>query len=505
MGKNLKQDFEVSQKGNVVPVDTQITVSKVEVTSFAEDNSPEKMLDGDYSTFFNSEFGAVTDWPFNIDFYFEDVDAIDYFVYTPRPSGYNAWGSFGKIEVYVATENNPTLIKAGEADFLQTNDIAREFVFDEPLEKPIQIQVQVFDGFNDRISCAEMQFFAHNEDVKFDVTTIFTDGSCTELKDGITKADVDAIPVMFYKQLAQNIIDGNIDPHRVASFRPYQHPDVMAAINKTSRYSLRDNATGIFINDPEAEFILLVGDTHGQDISMNIYNYQTNKNTTFPLNEGLNMIVPKMSGLVYIYNHTEKNIPLISTDDASQKAIDELTVRIQFLSGEVNGYFDISKHSRNDWTNILNNAVATEIDILGVHSHVVWTVEDYKKYNTDIVLMTNYIDNIVNQQKEFAGLYYHNKPFANRAFIHIDYNAPAAYASDYRTAYNSGYANVMCEEAGFLRRMWVLGHEVGHVNQIRPGMKWHGTTEVTNNLYAMYNQFNTLGEAPRLFDNTDRD
>jgi hypothetical protein len=112
--------------------------------------------------------------------------------------------------------------------------------------------------------------------------------------------------------------------------------------------------------------------------------------------------------------------------------------------------------------------------------------------------MTKYIDAIVDQQKEFQGLYYHNKSFNNRVFMHIDYFAPAAYATDYRTAYNPSYTNVFCTEAGFRSRLWVLGHEVGHVNQVRPGVKWGGTTETTNNLYAIYNQQQILGEASRL-------
>lgn len=505
VGKNLRQDVEISQKGNVTPKDTKVPVARVTATSFAEDNAPENMIDGDYATFFNSKFGAITEWPFELDFFFEDQALIDYLVYTPRPSGYNAWGSIGKVEIYAATKGEPTLSKMGEADWLQTNDIAREFVFQEPLVNPTQIQIKVFSGYNDRVSCVEMEFFDKNEEADFDYLTIFTDGSCSILKDGITQVDIDKIPVMFYKEIAQNILAGDIDPYRVARFRPYQSPEIMAAENKTSRYSLRDNATGIYIDDLTEDFVLLLGDTHGQDISMNIYNFENNKNVTVSLKEGLNVIAPSLTGLVYIYNHTDKDIPLIATDDAALKSIDALTVNIQFLGGKVNGYFDISKHSAEEWTDILHNAASPEIDVIGTYSHVVWTVADYKRYNTDIVLMTNYIDSVVRQQHEFMGLYKYDRLFKNRMFIHIDYGAAAAYASDYRTGYNSGYANVICSEEGFLSRMWVLGHEVGHANQVRPGVKWHGTTEVTNNLYAIYNQFRILGEAPRLFDNYDKD
>lgn len=505
VGKNLRQDVTISQGENVIPKDKKIPVSRVTATSFAPGNEPEKMIDGDYSTFFNSKVGAVTEWPFELNFFFVDADQIDYLVYTPRPSGYNAWGSLGKVVVYVATKENPALTKMGEADFLQANDVAREFTFEKPLVNPTQVQVQVFSGFNDRVSCVEMQFFAKNEAADFDYRSIFTDGSCSILKSGVTQADIDKIPVVFYKQIAQNILSGNKDPYRIARFRPYQSPEIMSAKNKTSRYSLRDNATGIYIDDLNEDFVLLVGDTHGQDIKMNIYNFETNKNVTISLKEGLNVVTPSLTGLVYIYNHTDKDIPLIPTDDAALKAIDQLAVNIQFLGGKVNGYFDIAKNKAEDWSTILNNATFTEIDVLGTYSHVVWTVADYKRYNTDIVLMTNYIDSVVRQQHEFMGLYKYNRLFRNRMFIHIDYSAPAAYATDYRTAYNSGYSNVICSEDGFLRRMWVLGHELGHVNQVRPGVKWHGTTEVTNNLYAIYSQFRILGEAPRLFDNYDRD
>ena len=31
----------------------------------------------------------------------------------------------------------------------------------------------------------------------------------------------------------------------------------------------------------------------------------------------------------------------------------------------------------------------------------------------------------------------------------------------------------------------VIAHEFGHVNQIRPGLKWVSTTEVTNNVYSV--------------------
>lgn len=46
---------------------------------------------------------------------------------------------------------------------------------------------------------------------------------------------------------------------------------------------------------------------------------------------------------------------------------------------------------------------------------------------------------------------------------------------------------------------WGIAHEFGHVNQIRPGLRWIGTVECTNNIYASYNQY-TLQKKHSTFD-----
>lgn len=37
--------------------------------------------------------------------------------------------------------------------------------------------------------------------------------------------------------------------------------------------------------------------------------------------------------------------------------------------------------------------------------------------------------------------------------------------------------------------LWALAHEFGHVNQIRPGLKWVSTTEVTNNIFSVWTRY----------------
>jgi hypothetical protein len=38
--------------------------------------------------------------------------------------------------------------------------------------------------------------------------------------------------------------------------------------------------------------------------------------------------------------------------------------------------------------------------------------------------------------------------------------------------------------------VWSIAHELGHINQVRPGLKWVGTTEITNNLYSLWADYN---------------
>jgi hypothetical protein len=86
------------------------------------------------------------------------------------------------------------------------------------------------------------------------------------------------------------------------------------------------------------------------------------------------------------------------------------------------------------------------------------------------------------------GLEKYNKMFRNRVYFHIDYTGGNPYATGNRTAYPSGYAEIFCKADRFEARLWGPAHEVGHINQTRPGLRWSGTTEVTNNIHSLYIQ-----------------
>ena len=93
---------------------------------------------------------------------------------------------------------------------------------------------------------------------KSDFSEYFTDESCSELKEGITDAEIEQIPHEKMRELARELKAGRyVTEYRVANYRPYQHPSIMAAKNKTGKYSLRDNPTGIYAEKGEVLYIYL--------------------------------------------------------------------------------------------------------------------------------------------------------------------------------------------------------------------------------------------------------
>lgn len=104
--------------------------------------------------------------------------------------------------------------------------------------------------------------------------------------------------------------------------------------------------------------------------------------------------------------------------------------------------------------------------------------------------MVDLFDTVVEREWALMGLFkYHNNPdkrlFANRMYLHIEHQSKNPYSSTNHTAYVPSYAEVFCSPERMKARSWVLGHEIGHSNQTRPGLKWTGTTEVTNNIMSM--------------------
>lgn len=346
---------------------------------------------------------------------------------------------------------------------------------------------------------------------KSDFSAYFTDEACSKLKTGITDAEIAEIPQDKIRELAFALKKGeyNIE-FRVADYRPYQHPSIMAAKNKTSKYSLRDNPTGIYA-EKDDELLIYLGKVYeGAKISIIIQDLSEGygNSKTIDLKEGLNRVIAPIGGLIYLLNIVDEDIPLLLETEEAKKDAAAKTVKAHFIFGKVNGYFDLHKHQTQvKWEEILGNAKYQDIDVLGDYSHITWNVEQFKGNDvqsnegivTDIVRTIENCDKLVYLEEEFMGLVKYKRMFNNRMHFSVDYQSKSPNASDYRTVYNysKSYAEIFCNPDRFSKRLWGPAHEVGHCNQTRPGLKWAGMTEVTNNLTALYVQ-TSFGEPCKL-------
>lgn len=315
----------------------------------------------------------------------------------------------------------------------------------------------------------------------FDPLSIFTDNTCTALKAGVTDSEINACKSVFYKKIALYLKAGKYPSEfRIQDYKPYPHPDMAAKTHKTSPYSILDNPTGMAVNAGD-ELVLFVGDTGGRKLQMRIQDLAVagddgfNFATTYNLNEGINQFIVSKRGLIYILYHTEdyETAP---------------TVKIHIASGHVNGYFDTSKHTSTDWGRLRNAATEPYFDVLGKYAHITFPTKDFKAHTPDGQKLIEAYDKIVESEMMFMGLFKYNKVFKNRMYFNVTYRG-YMYATSYHTAYHEGTMPELCN-VGILTNnsLWGPCHEVGHCNQTRPGLKWGGTAEVTNNIMSMYLQ-----------------
>ena len=499
---NHKCNITISQEAAPSSADKLIKVIGGEATSEETqgkdtDKNPltlEMSYDGNKKTYFNSAFGQVS-YPFSIRYELEKGHTLNSIVYTPRTDSGNKWGSFDQFTVEVSTADKPDdFVKIG--DYARGNGVHTPFTIklSSPVEDAKFVRFIITKAYEDRVSCAEMEFYEASSN-KFDPAAIFADNMGLQLKAGVTEKQIKQIPNEYLKELGLALLSGNYESaYRLADYRPYQNPAVMATRNKTSKYSLRDNPTGIYAKADET-LAVFVGDIYeGGKVSMLIQdlNGGYNNSKTYELSEGYNEITVEVGGLIYILNHVNDDIPLRleDADNDQKRNIEAKTVKVHFANGKVNGYFDIQKNKESDWDQIRDNAKYQEIDVLGEYSHLTWRISDFKKYNTEITKTIENLDRLVYLEEEFMGLVKYDKMFNNRMHFSIDYKAKSPNASDYRTVYNAGdyYAEPFCKPENFPTRCWGPAHEVGHCNQTRPGLKWSGLTEVSNNIMSLFIQ-----------------
>lgn len=258
--------------------------------------------------------------------------------------------------------------------------------------------------------------------------------------------------------------------YRTQSFEAYPTLEETARKLKTSGYNPFENPTGIWFTQGE-EVVLTVSDTQGEKPFLCTYDYQETVKR-YPLKTGKNKIKIEADGLGYLAFYTPRwneVKPLIVT----------------FEGGRVNGYFDRRKHTDTYWKQLLAEAVCDRLDIKGDYINLAYKVSSLKKYCPDKgTELIDFYDRVVDIEHELMGLKKYNLRPRNHMFAR---EVPSGlYADGWGAGFASDCMHELANPDNIKKGTWAIAHELGHVNQIRPGLKWVSTTEVTNNIYSVW-------------------
>lgn len=476
--------------------DIRINVIGGTASSFQPGGEIEKSFDGDKKTIYHSKWDNTGEnyFPITLEYSFAQGSDMDYFVYYPRTDGWN--GLFKEVDIEVKNNANTRgvdeWVKVMTYDFKGSSGATR-VDFPQPQIGVSAIRFTVRSGAGDGqgfASCAEMEFYKKNP-ANFDWSTLFADPSCSELKPGITEQEIFGCTHSFFKNIAYYMYIGRYSREfRINTFRAYPHPDIQAKENKTSPYSLLDNPTGISVSTGE-QLVVMVGDLKGEKLSLRVQDLNKPEGDGFgganyPLATGINKLEIEKGGLAYLMYHTP-----------NYKQASPVTVH--FATGDVNGYFDSQNPSHEGRANeLLANATSPYFDVLGKYAHLTFPTSRFRNHTKDLKKLIDSYDQIVYNEQMLMGLEKYGKMFRNRMYFNVIYTS-YMYATSYHTAYNDNTLSELCDESKLTTgSVWGPAHEVGHCNQTRPGLKWLGTTEVTNNIFAQYVQTTVFGQPSRL-------
>ena len=184
---------------------------------------------------------------------------------------------------------------------------------------------------------------------------------------------------------------------RIQEYNAWPHPDDWAKENKTSTLSLLDNPTGMSVVEGE-ELIVFADETNGYPLSLKIQDLDTpgrdgyNNASFYPLSPGVNKIIPRNKGLIYLFYHTPdyRNAP---------------PVTVHFATGTVNGYYDSQKHDRSDWARLLGGATNKHFDVLGKYAHLTFETAAFISYaSNDGPPLIDAYDDLVHLEQDFMGI-----------------------------------------------------------------------------------------------------
>ncbi len=459
-----------------IPVMPQVAGSSA--SSFEPGENIEKSFDGDVSTLYHSDWnGTAAIFPVNLIYKFDGQTPINYLIYTPRQDG-GPNGFFGNIKVSYNTVSNPVYTEITTQNFGQTGNI-KTLVFPSAIT-PLNIKIEVLDGKNNFASCAEMEFFQANPN-SFNssvYSNIFNDTIFSELKPGITQQDIDGIASPFIKGLAQCLFNNTYNKkYRVQNYKAYKTLEAINNQYKIGNYNAFENPTGIVFQANTTAILFAKDITAANKVYLKVRDFATEGSSpekSYELKNGINILNISNKGLGYISYFT---------DDTGAAPIS-----VNITAGIINGFFKKGTPT-TEWTEMLTNDVYPKIDMEGIYTKLIIDKAAVSSFHfTDPQVLIDKYDMITKSEREMMGFFKFNKNLANRQLVYTE-STGGWFAGGLGVHLDLTWGLSNASSAAGLD-IWGVAHELGHVNQVRPGAKWIGTAEITNNLYSLWAYYN---------------
>lgn len=490
VGKNdttIKSKCIIHQSGKEgkisdIPLEGDIQIRPI--GGVASENQPGQGIDKCYdgiigkdNGFYHSVWSQSAKFPVSLEFNFDGKNEIDYFIYHTRSGN----GNFGVVKVYTATSADPQYKLEGTYDFNMQNAASkRKFSVGV---KATKIKFEVYSGAGNFVSCDEMQFFKTNQEKSLDASllTVFTDLSCSSLRSGVTDAQMNALP-SYFAQLAYTLKNDLYDSYekqfRIRDYDAYSNVEDWADKLMTKKYGNLDNCTGIYANAGDS-IVVLVGDTHGNSISLQVVEETGPGGDTYFLEKGVNKIGIRKSGMLFI----------MYTANITASTAKPIRIHIPPKSGRVNGFFDLKEHKTDaKYAEILSKATWKYFFVRGEKMIFYFHLNKMKEVCPNNILSAiNLWDNIVGWEQELMGV---DGIIPEQMNNHIFAMSPEdgyMWASDYRIGFVYTYLNnILLKERVMAAKdnAWGPGHEIGHIHQA--AINWPSTTESSNNLFSNY-------------------
>ncbi|MDR1004541.1 MAG: M60 family metallopeptidase [Prevotellaceae bacterium] len=441
---------------------------------------------GDY----HSIWQQPANFPVTLEYFFDSRgEDMDYIIYYSRSGN----GNFGQFDLYLATVDQPEYTLYGSYDFQQKHAPSR-VAFATRQEKVTAVKFSVRSGLGDFVSCREMEFYRYNDHpaINARLLTVFTDITCSELREDATPEAINALPG-YFAQLGFALYNNSYDEwekeFRVQRYQPYSVPEEWAATLLTKKYGNLDNPTGIYVEAGDS-IVVLVGDTYGHQLSLQCIGDETAGGDTpylqtaaggetFFLSQGVNKLGFAQKGMLFV---------MYNTDIASPTA-KPVKIHIPPGSGKVSGYFDVATHQTNDrYKELIDKAGYKYFCVRGSRIMFYFHTQQMKDaVPYDILSAIHLWDDIIGWQQELMGIEeVHPSRFNNHIFA-ISPEGSYMWASDYRIGFVYTYLkNILLKENVMAAKdnAWGPAHEIGHIHQA--AINWPTCTESSNNLFSNY-------------------